>query len=369
MAGRLTDTMPTESGHSEFSGNTPAPLVSVLIVVRNGAEHIVGALESIRQQDYAALEILVVDGRSSDQTKSLVEGYARKDLPFRVRLLDNPGLIQSTGWNVGIRAAAGDYILRLDAVHCRLEPTYIRCCLEKLLELRQSDASVVAVGGRRLSAAEADTAWARPIALAQTSRFGVGNATYRLGARAGFADTLGVPLYRRETLLQVGLFNELLGRSEDNELHTRLRKQGFKLYFFPESTAVYHPRTTLSALASQMFHNGRWISATLVLMRSFPFGIRHVVPVGFYLALVITGGLSFTKIFVARWIFLTLLGSYVIGSLGAAFYTLPSRQFWRVAVVFFLMHACYAAGTISGFFARSTGATGQENGRGASLES
>ncbi|HKW66985.1 MAG TPA: glycosyltransferase family 2 protein [Terriglobales bacterium] len=351
------------------AGNMDRPLVSILIVVRNGSRDIIGALESIRQQDYAPLEVLVVDGRSSDDTRALVETYGRRELPFPIRLLDNPRLIQASGWNVGIRAANGEYILRLDAVHCRLDPDYVRCCLEKLLELRQTDSTVAAVGGQRVSASTTTDSWAQAIALAQTSRFGVGNATYRLGATPGYTDTLGVPLYCRSILLQVGLFDESLGRSEDNELHTRLRKNGFKLFFYPATTATYHPRTTLGSVASQMFHNGRWVSKTVILLRSFPFGLRHIVPFGFYVVLIIAGLLGLAGIFPARVLFCALLGTYAAGSIAAAVYTRPSRQFWRVAIVFFLMHSCYAAGTMSGFFGARTGAVAEASARGVSLGS
>jgi len=267
----------SERGGQEKASSS-CPLVSVLVVVRNGAGDIPGVLDSIREQDYRPLEVLIVDGMSDDGTRALVEQQATGDPEFSIRLLDNPGRIQATGWNVGIRAARGKYVLRIDAVHCRLQPSYIHCCLEKLLALQQGDPSVAATGGRRLSVDRAQTAWSTAIAAAQCSRFGVGGAAYRMDTEAGFKDTLGVPLYDRNILFQVGLFDESLGRSEDNYLHAQMRWQGYKLYFIPDVVAVYHPRTTLSGLASQMFHNGWWVSATILRKRSFPFGTRHLVP-------------------------------------------------------------------------------------------
>jgi glycosyltransferase involved in cell wall biosynthesis len=332
------------------------PLVSVLVVVRNGCLDILGLLDSIRQQDYGPLEVLVVDGMSDDGTRTLVGNYALKQVGVSIRLLDNPGRIQATGWNVGIRAASGAYVLRIDAVHCRLQSTdYVRRCLDQLLELQQSDAGVAAVGGRRLSVNRADNAWSDAIVTAQSCRFGVGNATYRMDGAAGFKDTLGVPLYDRRALLQVGLFDESLGRSEDNDLHARLRWQGFKLYFTPEVVALYHPRTTLSGLASQMFHNGWWISATIMHKCSFPFGFRHLIPFGFYLTLAILLVLSVSGLPFALVLLSTLLGVYLLGSLVAALEASMSLQVWRVAFVFWMMHACYAAGTTAGFFARKSG--------------
>ena len=154
-----TDTeIRNERGDHEI-GQPRGPLVSVLVVVRNSAGDIPGALESIRQQDYRPLEVLIVDGMSDDGTRALVEQQITSDPDFSIRLLDNPGRIQATGWNVGIRAAAGNYVLRIDAVHCRLQPNYVHCCLEKLLELQHGDPRVAATGGRRLSVDRAETAW------------------------------------------------------------------------------------------------------------------------------------------------------------------------------------------------------------------
>src|ERR1700693_73710 len=164
---RLDSTATQSNTGSSFVQNMNRPLVSLLIVVRNGDRNIVGALDSFLQQDYAPIEVIVVDGISEDQTRELVEDYARKTQTLPLRLLDNPGRIQASGWNVGIRAARGNYLLRLDAVHCRIAPDYVRRCLEKLLELKGSDPRVAAVGGRRMSVAPTEDPWTQAIALAQ----------------------------------------------------------------------------------------------------------------------------------------------------------------------------------------------------------
>jgi GT2 family glycosyltransferase len=333
------------------------PLISIIILVRNGERDILGALENVGSQDYSPIEVLVVDGMSTDGTRVLVEGYARKEQRFPVRLLDNPGLIQASGWNVGIREANGPFVVRLDAVHCRIQQsTYIRSCLEKLLELRQSDPALAAVGGRREPVAASSNPWSETIAQAQRSGFGVGNATYRLGTKAGFADLISVPVYERGILFRVGLFDESLGRSEDNEFHARLREQGYKLYFLPDAVVTYHPRNTLAGIATQMFHNGWWVSATIVRKGKFPFGLRHLVPFGFYLSLLTMGVLSVLDVHFARILFLGLVGTYFVASVVAALQTAPSSRFWRLLAVFWLMHSWYAAGTLAGFLAGRGGA-------------
>jgi hypothetical protein len=104
-----------------------------------------------------------------------------------------------------------------------------------------------------------------------------------------------------------------------------------------------------------MFHNGWWVSATLMRLRQFPFGVRHIAPFGFFAALVLAGALGISGFLVARIPLLAMIGVYVAASLGAAFYTTPSMRFWRVALIFWLMHTSYAAGTLAGFFAGRQG--------------
>lgn len=72
----------------------PAPLVSVLIPARNEEANIATCLESLRQQDYPNLEILVLDDGSSDNTAGIVERIAARD--NSVRLLRGEPLPE--GW-------------------------------------------------------------------------------------------------------------------------------------------------------------------------------------------------------------------------------------------------------------------------------
>src|SRR5207249_3214626 len=98
----------------------------------------------------------------------------------------------------------------------------------------------------------------------------------------------------------------------------------------------------------------------------FPFGVRHLAPFGFYFSLLSLGVLSTLGFHFARMVFFTLAGIYVVGSLVAALHSAPSARCWRLLVVFWLMHSCYAAGTMVGFFAgRGSPAKGQLTAPGA----
>jgi len=95
------------------------PLVSVVIPMRNEAASIGDLLDCVLAQDYPAdrLEVLVVDGASTDDSAQAVERYGQRDP--RVRLLANPRRIVPTALNIAIRAARGDIICRIDG-HTRV---------------------------------------------------------------------------------------------------------------------------------------------------------------------------------------------------------------------------------------------------------
>src|SRR5579872_7316513 len=95
-----------------MSDNPPAPLVSVILPAYNSALYIREAIESILDQTYKNLEILVYDDCSSDDTVQIIEGYHDP----RVRLFRkerNTGYTESL--KMGVAAAAGKYIVRMDS--------------------------------------------------------------------------------------------------------------------------------------------------------------------------------------------------------------------------------------------------------------
>src|SRR3954453_12146025 len=88
-----------------------APRVSVVMPCRNEEGFIGAALRSLLdgEDPVGGLEVLVVDGASSDHTRLVVEGIANADR--RVKLIDNPRGTTPAALNAGIRAARGDVVV------------------------------------------------------------------------------------------------------------------------------------------------------------------------------------------------------------------------------------------------------------------
>ena len=90
--------------------------VSLVIPVLNEEKYIGRMLASVEAQDYPKhlVEMICVDGMSTDQTRKLIE---ESDLnqQMDIRLLDNPKRFIPHALNIGIQASSGEYIIRLDA--------------------------------------------------------------------------------------------------------------------------------------------------------------------------------------------------------------------------------------------------------------
>ncbi|MGH8546948.1 MAG: glycosyltransferase, partial [Gammaproteobacteria bacterium] len=114
-----------------IKGNQARCLVSIIIPCRNERHFIESCLRSILAQEPppGEFEVIVADGMSDDGTRPILACLASKD--SRLRIIDNPGRIVSTGLNAAILESRGDIIVRMDA-HTEYAPDYVRSCVEIL---------------------------------------------------------------------------------------------------------------------------------------------------------------------------------------------------------------------------------------------
>ncbi|MXU64661.1 glycosyltransferase family 2 protein [Oceanomicrobium pacificus] len=90
------------------------PFVSVIIPAFNGADFIREAMESVLSQSFSDFELIVVDDASTDSTPEILADFELADR--RIRLLKNEKNLGVTrSLNVGLHAATGKYVARLDA--------------------------------------------------------------------------------------------------------------------------------------------------------------------------------------------------------------------------------------------------------------
>jgi GT2 family glycosyltransferase len=207
--------------------------------------------------------------------------YSRRCRIPAIRLLENPDRVTPVAFNIGIAAATGDVIFTLGA-HTRYSSNYVSRAVATMIQW-----SADAVGSVAVTEPGAKTRFARAIALALSSRFGVGGSHMRVGVAAPReADTASCPGYRRSVFERVGLFNPRLIRNQDIDLNLRLRRAGGTIVVDPGIRSLYRARARLGDLARNSFENGYWVVRSLRFSR-MPFALRHVVPLGFLSALIL----------------------------------------------------------------------------------
>ena len=226
------------------------PPVTVAIPVFNEGRHIDACLDAVEAQTYGnVVEVLVVDGGSTDATREIVLRRGGK-----VRLLHNPRRIQAAALNVALAEAAGQVFVRIDG-HCTIAPDYVECCVETL-----SATGAAMVGGAMDP--HGDGWLGEGIAAAMTSRFGVGPARFHLGGAPGWVDTVYLGAYPTALARTVGGYAEDVGVNEDAEFAIRMRPHG-GIRFEPSIRSTYTPRGSLSAVTRQFYRYGRSRAATV----------------------------------------------------------------------------------------------------------
>ena len=323
---------------------TQRPPVSLLIPLRNESRHMPALLRTLAAQDYPDIrEILLLDGMSTDGTREIIAQFAAGDARFR--LIDNPRQVVTAALNIGFAQATGDVIIRLDA-HADYAPDYVSQCVQVLQETGAGN-----VGGPAIPASDGSFIGDVILALHESS-FGIGAAKFRQADAEGWVDTLWPGAYRREALEAAGMhYVEELTRSEDIELNSRVRKAGWGIYISPRIKAVYYPRKSLAALCRQNFGNGAAVIHTLKAGLG-GVSLRHLVPLGFVLGLVLTGVATCLAPW-GKWSLLAVLGLYGVADLAFSARAAARRGvrlLTLLPIAFFLLHLSYGAGSIWGVF-------------------
>jgi len=176
------------------------PLVSVIIPTKDSAETIEICINSVMEQTYPNIEVVVVDGYSSDGTREIAEKFGAKIIEAQAMM--------SRARNIGAKEAIGDLILFLDS-DMELDSTVVQSCVEKVGE-HKCDAVIipeVSVG---------ESFWARCKALEKACYIG--------------DDTIEAARFlKRSAFNTVNGYDPELLFGEDKDLDIRIRKAGFKI--------------------------------------------------------------------------------------------------------------------------------------------
>lgn len=277
----------------------------MLVAVRNEERHLASTLETLVAQDCPPdwLEVLVLDGASTDETIAIARSFEER-LPG-LRVIPNPRILSAAAWNIGLAEAKAPVICILSG-HVALPREYVRCMLAHLTS------DVAGVGGRAIPVG----ADARSALIAQvfTSRLGNGGASFMQEGEPRAVESIAFGCYWRDRLLDVGGFDERIVRGQDWDLNLRLSSAGHSLLCVPQTEVRYSTRSNFSALWRRQYLAGLW-KPYIHRKNAKPFLWRHWIP-GLFVAS-LAGALALGAIWPGLWpIAACVLGLHVAASIG-----------------------------------------------------
>ena len=323
-------------------------MVTVICPIYNEENFISVCIDSIIAQDYPKedLEILFVDGMSTDNTREIIAGYQKK-YPF-IHLLDNPGKIVSVGMNIGIKASKGEIIIRLDG-HALYPQDYF----SRIVEWHRKLPDAWNVGGVFDTRAFNSNPVSEAISKVMSDRFGVGNSTARIGTDKDClrSDTVPFGAYKSFVFEKIGAYNEKLVRCQDLELNKRVSRAGGSVYMVPAIHCTYYPRGNYKDFYRNRYLTGYWVIKTCFITKTIKnFRLRHYIPMLFVLALTLPLVLGFIW-----WPFFLISASVAV----LYFATMLTRSImivdekttvWSLFKAFCCIHFSYGLGSILALF-------------------
>ena len=224
-------------------GTTAVRSVSIIVCVRDQAAALdacLGRLARLQPPERAALEVLVVDNRSSDDAAGVVARRSR-NFPFPLRCLSEPVAGLARARNRGVRAAHSDLIAFLDADCLAARDWIARIC-----EVFDADPDAMILGGR----VELHDRRDRRVTIKGTKHHQVLTGVHQLD---GFLHGCNFA-FRRRIVATIGLFDVRLGKggpvpsAEDADFVYRGFRAGLKVVYSPDCVVAHdHGRRTAKA--------------------------------------------------------------------------------------------------------------------------
>lgn len=225
--------------------------VGIIIPCYQEETYIADCIQScLNQETNAIIEIIIVDGGSTDKSIELIQ-QLQSTHPEKVVLLHNLKKTTPISLNIGLQYSTASFKMILGA-HSILPKNYISQCLAAF----EAQPTADCVGGK------IENHYLNPVAedigFAMSSSFGVGNALFRTGGKAQWVDTVAFGMYKQSVFEKIGWFNEDLIRNQDDEFNFRLTQAGLKIWFDPNLVSNYYVRSSYRKLWNQYFQYGYW---------------------------------------------------------------------------------------------------------------
>ena len=238
---------------------TPKYSVSVVVVCYNESKNIKECIGSIMSQDYPSdkYELLLVDNGSTDGTYDIIKGLSKQY--GNIRVVINPIRSISRSRNVGLRESYGDLIAFTDA-DCVVPANWLKTLVDGFLKYKKNDPSLCAAGGSNIPPKNRSRFYDTLGIFLDTFLGSGGSVQGRIYGEDRYLSHLPTVnvIYDKKIVSSIGGFDESLGSiSEDQDLSTRLTKNGYRLVYLAGSFVWHKLRGNPLAWAKNMFTYGK----------------------------------------------------------------------------------------------------------------
>ena len=315
--------------------------VSVVIPCRNEEKNIEACIHAIYSNTFCDnndVEVLIIDGKSTDNTIKILEQL--KITHPRIKIIENIKQVTPVAFNLGVKNANGDYIQIIGARQI-ISDNY----LEKAVSFLENNPDVWCIGGAVENIYENTTS--EIISKAMDSPFGVGGGNFRILKKSTYVDTVGTPMYPKWVFDKIGYFDEALVRNQDDEFNYRVTSNGGKIYLNTEISIKYQVRAKYNKLYRQYYQYGYWkvyVNKKVGTITS----IRQLAP-AILVSLIIFGApIALLNLMLS---ILYLFGIMVYLSGAIYFSTRKAKdvaEFFLIIYTFFILHFSYGLGYIKG---------------------
>ncbi|MBQ2676707.1 MAG: glycosyltransferase family 2 protein [Clostridia bacterium] len=320
-------------------------LVSLFIISYNEVRHLPDVLSDIVAQDFPKenIEVILVNSMSTDGTREIMQQFADNHSEFnRVVVCDNKKKTLPCGWNVALEIAKGDVVMKWDS-HARFDESFITNSVNCI------NSGEDVCGGVRPCICDGDSDWQNTLLIAENSLFGSSFAPYRRSPGKSYVSSIFHGTYKRSVFGKVGGFDERLTRTEDNDIHYRIRQAGYKICFDESIKSKQIIRSSFKKMIRQKYLNGMWIGLTLGVQPKC-LELYHFVPFAFVMAIIFTSILAavgFPLLSVLMW------SAYSLVDLLMTLASIIQNKKFHItqlllAIIFPTLHIAYGIGTVVG---------------------
>jgi len=300
-------------------GSQQCPRVSIVVTVYNAERTIKQCLDSVMKLDYPKdrLDVVVIDDGSTDNSADIVKKYP-------VRLVQKPHGGYPSAMNNGIKVTNGDVIFIIDS-DAYVEKDWLEKALKEF-----SDPKVGIVSGY-VASAPTRSFWARVAGYDAEDRFDTLKTKY-----VNHVST-NCTAYKRELFESIGLFDEKLKRSCDEDFAHRAFKRGWKLVVLRDAKCFHEWRASFGSYFKQQFGEGRYAVAIIRKAPELLLGTKIQSP-SLYIPIVFTSLLFLTPLYFLvdlAWVSLVLLAGLFLYHVPPCIRILRKHRDW--AMTFFPM--------------------------------